>query len=557
MFIRLACAALAAFIVTMTAAASASEQSTTVQNHEQLRDLGRAGAGTRVDVAVVLQYHHAEQLDGLLNAQGDASSPLYHRFLTPAQFELYFAPTPAEYEYAIAQLRGAGFVVTNISDNRTIVDAAAPAPLVERYFATELHLVRRGDGTVRYFNVRRYSIPQTLAGIVSTVVGLDSAHALRPQYVRLPNRPMRLRLVSARTRGAPLFGPDGGYGPRVFRMTYGFPGGMTGQGRASGVATDADFLATDLAAYLRYFGVTRTGPTYRIFVDGGPPRRILIADSVETTLDVETLVSLAPGTAMYVYETAPQAESLNFVDMYNKVVTDNKVDTLNTSFSQCETLDPAFTAATETIEQQGSALGITFHSSTGDVGSLTFGCGLNVTVAVPASTPHNVAVGGTFEEVDRVTGLETSETGWNDASGTTGGGVSTVFGLPAYQRSVGHVIASGRNIPDISFDASAYTGESLFFDYNFNGPVGGTSVSSPLFGAGLAAINQMKSSRQGFFNPTLYKTWQRYGYIKGTSTFIRDMTSGSIPPIYYARQGYDQVTGIGAIQFDNFGAILP
>jgi subtilase family serine protease len=520
------------------------------------RDLGRATSATRVDLAVVLNYHNDAELDGLVESQVDETSPMYHHFLTPGQFAHYFAPTPSEYADTIGQLQRAGFRVTNTFSNRTVVDVTASAPVAERYFSTNIHLVRREDGSIRHINVRPETIPASLSREVLAVIGLDNAHQMHPQYVRLPKNAMHAVPQPARPDTNPLFGPDGGYGPQVYRTSYGFPSADDGTGRASAVVGDADFLDSDLAAYLSYFGVNRTGPaTKRVLVDGGPPSG-LSGDSVETTLDVETIVSIDPGTALYVYE-APEADDLRyFTDMYNQAVTDDKADTVNTSYSECETaFIPSFPKAADAIEKQGNAEGITFHASSGDGGTDTYGCN-GVTVGSPTDTIHNVSVGGTIEHVDHTTGQETSEVGWNDNSGATGGGVSTVFVLPHYQKGISTIIAGGRNLPDLAFDASPYTGESLYYDGQFDGPIGGTSLSSPIFGAGLTVLDEIEGTRSGFFNPRLYRTWERHGYVKGQIVYLRDITSGSIPP-YNAGPGYDQMTGIGAMLFGNFAGIFP
>jgi subtilase family serine protease len=518
------------------------------------RDLGRAAPSTRIDVAIVLNYHNDAELDRLVEEQTDEASPLYHRFLTPQQFARYFAPTTAEYTATIALLERAGFAITNTSPNRTVIDAATTSAVAERFFSTEIHLVRREDGSVKHINIRPETIPAALAGEVLGVVGLDDAHQMHPQYVRLPPGTQLPNAVPAGSN--PLFGPDGGYGPQIYRTSYDFPAGMDGTGRASGVVGDADFLDSDLAGYLKYFDVKRTGPkTARVLVDGGPPRG-LSGDSIETTLDVETIVSIAPGTALYVYEAPPEPDLRYFTDLYNRAVSDNKVDTVNTSYSECETaFVPSFPKASDAIEKQGAALGITFHSATGDHGVETYGCN-GITVGTPADTPHNVAIGGTIEEVDHTTGKETREVGWNDSSGATGGGVSKVFPLPAFQKKVTTVIARGRNIPDVAFDASPFTGESFYFRGGFQGPIGGTSLASPIFGAGLTIIDEIKKARAGFFNFKLYNTWEADGYSKGSTTYFRDVVSGSISP-YKAGPGYDQMSGIGVMLFGNDAVILP
>ncbi len=271
---------------------------------------------------------------------------------------------------------------------------------------------------------------------------------------------------AARHNGYPLFGPDGGYGPQVFVSAYDLPtaDGDTGTGRASGVEMDGDFLDSDLAAYLAYFGVTRTGPpSTRISVDGGAPA-FPGGGANETTLDVETLVSLAPGTALYVYEI-PALQDAPLIDAFNRAR--RRQPRRFTEFELGRVGDAGARAAgggrcrfdREAVPR--SAEGITFHASSGDWGVYCYGS-IKISVCLPASTPHNIAVGGTTLLVDQDTGKETSEIGWNEPGfgNASGGGVSVVFHLPSYQKGVPNILARGRNVPDIAFDGDPLTGES-------------------------------------------------------------------------------------------------
>ncbi|MGH8165197.1 MAG: hypothetical protein ACREP1_12770, partial [Rhodanobacteraceae bacterium] len=146
---------------------------------------------------------------------------------------------------------------------------------------------------------------------------------------------------------------------------------------------------------------------------------------------------------------------------------------------------------------QGAALGITFHASTGDGGA--FSCP-SVGVSAPASDPHFAAIGGTSLYIDPSTLKVQREFAWSGS----GGGVSDIFPEQPYEKGIAHMIASGRNIPDVAFDADPATGESFFYAGAFQGPIGGTSLASPIFGGGLTLANQLGHSQAGFINPTLY-----------------------------------------------------
>ena len=176
---------------------------------------------------------------------------------------------------------------------------------------------------------------------------------------------------------------------------------------------------------------------------------------------------------------------------------------------------------------------------------------------------------------------------WNDTAASiatstgglsaTGGGVSTVFGKPAWQTAL--TLADGhRDVPDVSLTASPNHDGSLicsqaavtssgssatsctagFRDSLGNlSPVGGTSVGSPAFAGIVAILNQAtQSGGLGNINPTLYS-------LGGTGAF-HDITtgnnkvpcttgstgcpSGANPMIgYNAAAGYDLVTGLGSV----------
>ncbi|HLJ83941.1 MAG TPA: S53 family peptidase [Candidatus Eremiobacteraceae bacterium] len=532
-----------------TAVAAASTSPIEIGTVTGVRDYGRASESTRVRVAVVLNYHRDAELESLTQAQADPASPLFHHFLTPEQFSNYFAATPAEYGSVIASLRRGGFTITHIFANRTVVDAVAPAPIAARYFSTDIHRVLTADGRITYTNVLPGIVPAEIGDLVFSVQGLDAVGRMRPTIAFSPRAGRRLIAPAVSPDTAPVFGPDGGYGPLVFTRSYDLPSskGFTGAGHASGVATDADFLNSDLNSFLAYFRIKRTGPqTTRVLVDGGPPPGDG-PDSIETTLDVEQITSLAPGTALYVYEvTYDEPTNANFIDIFNQVVSDDKVDTLNSSYGYCETaIHKGYPASLNTVAKQGNALGITFHSSAGDTGSSWDGCS-GVAVGTPVDIPHGEAIGGTTLSVDG-NGNETGEIGWN----STGGGISKLFAVPTWQQNVPHVIKGGRNLPDLAFDADPGTGGSYFYGGFWSGPIGGTSMSSPIFGASLTEINQVEGARAGDFNVTLYKTWLAHGYGNGTTANFRDITSGSIPP-YHAGPGYDQMSGIGAMLVNNF-----
>jgi subtilase family serine protease len=243
----------------------------------------------------------------------------------------------------------------------------------------------------------------------------------------------------------------------------------------------------------------------------------------------------------------PTLSGKNITDAYNAIVSDNKVDTANSSFGGCEALDGKTVKAWSAIAEQGAAKGITFHAATGDSGA-------SLCASAPASSPYMVAVGGTALTVG-TSGAWAQEVAWTGS----GGGISTIFAQPSWQTGVAGAVNRGRNIPDVAMDADPYSGIAFYFTASWNtqyNPIGGTSLSSPLFGAAVTEIDQVKNGRTGLTAGTLYDTLASKGYGSGASAYFHDIVQGS-NGVFYAGSGYDLVTGIGSIDAWNIAEVLP
>jgi hypothetical protein len=344
----------------------------------------------------------------------------------------------------------------------------------------------------------------------------------------------------------PLNGPDGGYGPLATAQGYDLPvqHGYDGAGRTAGVVMWGNVLGSDLAAYEQEWGISRTGTTVAVAVDGGGlyNGNINAANngSVEADLDLETIEGNAPGANIVLYDF-PAPTDQDILDAYNTVVAQNVVDVVSSSFGSCESGDIAFATASNQIAAQGLSEGITFSASSGDSGSNACGTNDNVLgVSAPAGDADFVSVGGTSLYVV-AGGAWSAESVWNSDGGAGGGGVSSVYALPTYQQGVGGVTGSGRNQPDLALAADPNYGTSVYFNGWWAGPFGGTSWASPLFASYITEVAQMHGARTGFINPSLYNAYRSSGYAD-----YHDITSGNNFG-YSARPGYDQASGIGSL----------
>jgi hypothetical protein len=173
----------------------------------------------------------------------------------------------------------------------------------------------------------------------------------------------------------------------------------------------------------------------------------------------------------------------------------------------------------------------------------------------PADFPYVTTVGATELTTSGPRGQWVSES----AAGFSGGGYSpwaktdNHFTIPSWQAGMNltqaHGSTTARNAPDVAmvgdhisvYEAGAWRG------------VGGTSLSTPLYAAFMALVNEQAANqgapRIGFANPALYAA----GRIGTCSSCYHDITVGSnfnaaSPTRYQAVPGFDLVTGWGSPQ---------
>jgi kumamolisin len=576
--VALAPAARAATIVDRPVAAGIVAAPAVVRG--DLVDLGPAPATTAVRIGVILRYRNEGELEQLLELQATPGSRLYHHFLTPEQFAQYFSPSQESYARVARALVAAGFRLGPQYPNRTVIDASGSPLVASRFFATRIdRVVQYGHG-VHYANVTPATLPALLESDVAGVLGFDDLTKVHTDHERAD-----VEAAAAEDEAEPAASPGGpierisggsfaGLYPTGIATAYGFPvlSGFTGKGHAIAIVMDSDIANADLKTYWTAAGITRTGKLVRVHVDGANPG--IDYDVGETAIDTETSSGLAPGATIDLYLVASLADQ-PLEDAYNLAVSDNAVDVVNSSFGGCELDDKPFADATNKIAMQGASEGLTFIASTGDSGGdcedETASSGIFYEpdiVNSPASDPYFLAVGATALHLNAKTGKRVSEAAWSPGGprGGSGGGVSSLWPLPAYQDGVeGMAVVpnvtvtppatqpnkgfAGRNLPDISVDgangAPSYLAIYDSPDGGWTG-YGGTSVSAPIVAALLAERNQQAGSRSGYANPALYSAFTENGAqpagVYGTEFF--DVTQGGTTP-WKAKTGYDQTTGIG------------
>ena len=282
-----------------------------------------------------------------------------------------------------------------------------------------------------------------------------------------------------------------------------------GTGQRIGLVEFGSFNLSDVSSYLAYAGADPS-LLANVSVDQlgnpGPPS---VPTEQEILLDVDAVLSMAPGAKVVVYE-APQSDS--FADMFNAMISDHDT-VISNSWASCENqMSPADLNGTDLVLQAAAAAHISVLNASGDTGS---SCGGTAgTVAFPADDPNATAVGGS-SATPGPGGTYGTETWWNGVTsspptGQGGFGVSSEFTRPSYQD--GFTSTSGRSVPDVVANADPADGYVICQQDNGGCPTGllygGTSVAAPTWAAFVADLNQEVSPTLGhdlgFLNPVIY-----------------------------------------------------
>ena len=374
-----------------------------------------------------------------------------------------------------------------------------------------------------------------LQDIVVAVLGLDNRPQARPHFRIRTGRPRRSRAVPPRAAS---------FTAVQLATLYGFPAG-TGAGQCIAlIELGGGYQPADLRAY--FDALSLAVPTVvPVSVDhaGNAPTGHPNSADGEVALDIEVAGAIAPAATLAVY-FAPNTDA-GFYDAVTAAVHDtvHRPSVISISWGGPE---PSWSAqalrAMDQAFQAAAAVGVTICVAAGDNGASDGAAGGVYEVDFPASSPHALACGGT--RLTATASAIASETAWNDgtpAAGATGGGVSAVFALPAWQQGLHTTDPQGarqplarRGVPDVAADADPRSGYQVVVD-GISTVFGGTSAVAPLWAGLIARINAAGGPSAGLLTPLLY----------GHPKALRDITRGNNGG-YRASVGWDACTGLGS-----------
>jgi len=114
-----------------------------------------------------------------LNQIQDKDSPLFHHYLSVAQWTARFGPSAAAQQKVVSWARSEGLAVTHLYPNRLVVDLAGQVSTVEKALGVQINSYRLGAKT--FFSNRHDPVlPGSLTGIVESVEGLSNLQTMFP-----------------------------------------------------------------------------------------------------------------------------------------------------------------------------------------------------------------------------------------------------------------------------------------------------------------------------------------------------------------------------------------
>lgn len=536
--------------------------------------VGHLEANTKFERMLLVLSPSAEQeqeLKQLLDEQHKKSSPNYQRWLTAAEFGTRFGVADVDVQKVRGWLESRGFTVGNVAQSKRWIEFSGTSHQVESAFHTEMQYYRI-TGKTHIANATDVAVPEAMAEVTPGVASLNNFGKRPPRrmaegVVGRDSQGHKIRLQPNLTAvGATItYYLAPGDLAAIYNTKPLLGAGIDGSGISIAVTAQSDIELTDVQEFRQIFGLKANDPNF--IVSGPDPGLANQTDAEEAQLDVEWAGAVAPGATIDLVVAASTATTSG-VDLAAAYAIDNEVAPILTyTYGSCEyALGAAGNALYNALWQQAAAEGITVLVAVGDNGAagcdnanagIVAGHGLAVNGA--ASTPYNIAVGGT-EFVEGATpstywnGTNAAdfssalgyipEAAWNEscdpgqtASATNcvfgstnlsllagGGGTSTVYAKPIWQTGAGVPADGARDVPDVAIAAASGHDDFVYCTSlggtpcQLNGQtvtgltlVGGTSAATPAMAGILALVEQKNGPFQGQANHVLYQLAQMQG----------------------------------------------
>ncbi len=385
-------------------------------------DRGKVSDDLQLDHMLLQLKRPADRQAALTSAIEDLYRPgssSFHHWLTATELGEKYGPNPSDIAAVTKWLESNGFQVNGVSASGISIDFSGTAAQVNTAFHANLHnLSVRGE--THLANMQDPQIPAALAGVVT---GITSLNNFRPRPANKGISSARIdsasKAVVARTavaKAAAAASPDLTVSadeqlvvPDDLHTIYNFnpvyKNNITGKNQTIVVIEDTNvYSLKDWAVFRDTFGLSKyTKATFTQTHPGSSCKNPGVnGDDGEAILDAEYASAAAPNADIVLASCANTETTFGGLIAFQALI-DKPLPPpiISISYGECEAgLGAAGNASFNFAYEQAASEGVSVFVSSGDEGAASCDADqptaqFGIAVSGFASTPYNVAVGGT------------------------------------------------------------------------------------------------------------------------------------------------------------------
>jgi hypothetical protein len=342
-------------------------------------------------------------LQEFIQAAHTPGNTAFHKWLRPEEFGRLYGPADSDIAAVTAWLESHGLTVNKVHAGRGAIEFSGTAGQIREAFHAPIHSFATNRGSYMAA-AHEPEIPAVLAPVIAGIAPLSDVHPR--SYLKVmgsaafnPNT----HAVAPQWTYPATNGVSYALAPGDFAVQYDiqpvYKAGVNGAGQSIAIVSASNVDLSLVQTYQSLFGLAANLPA--VIVDGTDPGQT--SDAAEAYLDIELAGSVAPGAKVLLYTSGGTALTDGLALAAARAVEDDQASIISVSYGECEAeLGQSGNTFWSALWEQAAAQGQTVFVSAGDGGSA--GCddfdaqgeayaGLQVNGI--ASTPYNVAVGGT------------------------------------------------------------------------------------------------------------------------------------------------------------------
>ncbi|MFZ1918146.1 MAG: S53 family peptidase [Terriglobales bacterium] len=367
-------------------------------------DRGRVADNLLMEHVLLLLKRSPEQerdLEKFIDDLHDSSSPVFHHWLTAAEFGERFGIAKQDRDTIKDWLRSHGLKVNVEYPSGQIIDFSGTAGQIREAFHTEIHSLNV-KGTKHIANMSDPRIPAALAPAVAGVVSL---HDFRPHAMFAPRAD-----YTVSEGGTKYYLVAPGDLATIYNLNPLFSEGISGQGQTIVVIEDSDVYAdADWTSFRSVFGLSSYTDGSFTQINPAPPSGTnncsdpgANGNDREAIIDAEYASAAAPSAAIVLASCANTSTFGGLIALQNLLNESGTPPALvSMSYGECEAGNGASSnAAFSSTFQQAVAEGVSVFVSAGDHAAAA--CDISdpdaiygIAITGWGSSPYNVSVGGT------------------------------------------------------------------------------------------------------------------------------------------------------------------